>query len=148
MSGTGRRPYATPDTTTYGAPNPRLSPPVGLPEAEKRAFMALMTSTPASQFAASDLPLIVQFCELSVLAERAAEGLRNAPLLDGEGRASPLVAIHASATKGMTMLALRLKLSPQARSPKAPKRDVPQLSYYQQQALEEGDGDDENQTPS
>lgn len=97
--------------------------------------MALITSTPASQFAASDLPLIVRFCELSVIAERAAEGLRNAPLLDGEGRASPLVAIHASATKGMTML----------RSPKAPKRDVAPLSYYQQMALEEGDGDDEDE---
>jgi hypothetical protein len=92
MSGTGRRPYATPDTPTYGVPNPRLSPPVGLPDAEKRAFMALITSTPASQFAANDLPLIVRFCELSVLAERAAEGLRNAPLLDGEGRREEQIA--------------------------------------------------------
>ena len=47
-----------------------------------------------------------------------------------EGKTSAWVGIHASALKGMILLALKLKLSPQARSPKTPKVKASPVSFY------------------
>jgi len=58
MARTGRQPYDTTDVTFYGAGNGRLRPPATLGEAEKRAFVDLVTTTPAGQFTAADLPLL------------------------------------------------------------------------------------------
>jgi hypothetical protein len=110
-------------------------------------FLNLIATTPASQFAASDIPLVVRYCELVVLAERAAEGMRSALLVTANGKPSPWVALHASAVKGLTLLTLRLKLSPQARSPKAPKKIPTPMSYYERQALIEGDANEDAEGP-
>ena len=141
----GRRPYTTIDTPLYGEGARRLSPPAGLPEAERRVFLDLIGAAPPSQFMASDTPLVVRYCELVVLAGRAAEGLRNAPLVSDDGKPSPWVGIHASATKGLILLALKLRLSPQARSRKAPKALAATMSYYERMDLEAADDDDETQ---
>jgi hypothetical protein len=123
----------------------RLRPPVGLPDPERRVFLDLVATTPASQFAPSDLPMIVRWCELCVLAERAAEGLRSNALVTVDGKPSPWVALHASAVKGLTLLALRLKLSPQARAPKAPKKLPVPMSFYERMNLEGERREDQEQ---
>ena len=138
----GRRPYATYDVPRFGEGVRRLKPPPGLPEAEKKVFLDLIGAVPAAQFQPSDLPLVTRFCELTILAQRAAEGLRNAPLVDDNGKPSAWVAVHASAVKGLTMVALKLRLSPQSRS-KAPKAKASPLSFYERQELLEADDDDE-----
>ena len=53
-----------------------------------------------------------------------------------KGRPSPWVAIHGQMTKAMSALAMRLRLSPQARAPNNPSRPVRQLSYYERTDLE------------
>jgi hypothetical protein len=85
-------------------------------------FLDLITAAPATQFVLTDLPLIVRYCELVVLAERAAEGLRNEPLVTEDGKLSAWATLHASSVKSICMLALKLKLSPQARSPKGAEK--------------------------
>ena len=127
---TGRKSYETFDDVPYGVSSPRLKVPAGLPDAEMRVFVGLVTGAPASQFQQTDLPLLARYAELVVLAERAAEGLRREPLVTTDGKLSPWVSIHATAVKGVCTLALKLRLSPQGRAPKAPKRLASPLSYY------------------
>jgi hypothetical protein len=150
MTETGRRPYRTTDGTPYGVPSPRIRPPPGLPEPLRKAFVELVASVPAEQFKPSDVALIVRWIELQDMVEEAAAQVRANGLVDADGEPSAWFKIHLNCTKALSGLALRLKLSPQSRSPKAPKREVRQLSYYEQLALEEGESDDENrtQTPS
>jgi hypothetical protein len=145
MPTTGRRPYSTFDVVPFGSGERRLRPPAGLPDPERRVFLDLVATTPPSQFAPSDLALLVRWCELVVLAARAAEGMRSAPLVTADGKPSPWVALHASAVKGITMLALKLKLSPQARAPKAPKKLPGPMSYYERMNLEGERREDQEQ---
>jgi len=62
----------------------------------------------------------------------------------GHFRASdlPLLERHQSATKTIAGLALRLRLGPQSRSPRAPKTAAAPTSYYEELELE-GIRDDE-----
>ena len=113
--------------------------------AGKGRVLDLILAAPASQFLATDLPLIVRYCELVVLAERAAAGLRAEPLVTEDG-VSPWMLAHASAVKSLCMLTLKLKLSPQARSPKAPKTLASSTSAYARLGLEADD--DEEAKPS
>jgi phage terminase small subunit len=144
MAKTGRSSFATFDTSAYGVGSSRLKPPPSLPEPEKQVFLNLISACPSSQFTASDVPLLLRFCELVVLAERAAEGLRSEPLVTADGKVSPWATLHASATKGMVHLSLRLKLSPQARSQRAPKTLAGSLSYYERQDLLSDDDAQQN----
>jgi phage terminase small subunit len=140
----GRPPFETTDATPFGVPSPRLKPPATLGPAEKAAFLALVTQAPAQQFALVDLPLIVRWCELTVMAERAMRRLAA----EGEvvdGKQNPWFAVHQQATKGLLGLALRLRIGPQCRAQRVPKRTVSQLSYYERLELEKGghEGDEE-----
>ena len=119
----GRPPFETTDATPFGVPSPRLSAPASLGPAEKQAFLALVTQAPAQQFAPVDLPLIVRWCELTVMAEKAMKHLAA----EGEvvdGKQNPWFAVHQQATKGLTNLALRLRIGPQCRAQRVPKRTV------------------------
>ena len=74
MAPTGRSSYAASDTPSYGEDSRRLKPPAGLPKPEKAVFLNLILAAPSTQFLPADLPLVVRYCELVVLAARAAEG--------------------------------------------------------------------------
>ena len=50
----------------------RLRPPAHLSEAERSAFVDLVSACKPGHFQASDLPLLVRYVEASVLAEQAA----------------------------------------------------------------------------
>jgi phage terminase small subunit len=143
---TGRKPFATYDLTPFGFPDERLRPPASLGELEKRAFLDLIARVPAGQFRESDLSLVCRWCELTVVAERAGAELSAGNLVTDDGKVSPWVNIHEKAVKGLTSLALRLRLGPQSRADKAPKTlPTASMSYYDRMSFEEGkrDGDGE-----
>ena len=141
----GRRPFVTVDTTPWYHAGQRLKPPTCLGEAERAIFIDLIGSVPAAQFQASDLPLICRWCELEVMAQTAADELRDSGMVTADGKKSPWVEIHAMATKGQAMLALRLRLGPQSRQPRAPKTQAAPMSYYERASLL-GDDDDDEET--
>ena len=120
MAPTGRSPYETSDVVPYGAGERRLRLPAGLGEAEKAAFLDLVTSTDPKQFRAADLPLLARWSELCVMAEKAAKALASEGMVI-DGRASPWIGIHQMATKNLSVLALRLRLGPQSRMARTPK---------------------------
>ena len=102
----------------------RLRPPETLGERERQLFVDLVAGSKASHFQRTDLPLLCRYCELSFLAETAAGHLRNEGPVIG-GRTSPWVSVLEKATKGLVALSMRLRLSPQARSPNNPTRPSP-----------------------
>jgi len=64
-------------------------------------------------------------------------------LVTPDGKVSAWFAVHERAVKGLVALALRLRVAPQARSFKAPKRTAAPTSYYDRLALMEPDDGDE-----
>jgi hypothetical protein len=142
MSSTGRQPYETTDVVPFGTGNPRLRPPASLSGPERAAFVALVVACPSTQFEPADLPLLCRWAELTVMAEQAAGELAAGGMITADGKVSPWFTIHQQATKMLSGLALRLRLGPQSRALKAPKRKVASVSYYERMALER----DENET--
>jgi hypothetical protein len=136
MAQTGRKPYDTTDVALYGTGSARLRPPASLGEPEKRAFLDLVTTVPAGQFRPSDLPLLCRWAELTVMAETAAGELAVSSMVTADGKVSPWFTIHQQATKALGGLALRLRLGPQSRAFKAPKKTAEPLSYYDRMTLE------------
>jgi hypothetical protein len=145
LAQTGRKPFATYDVQPFGAWE-RLKPPASLGEPEKRAFFDLISRVPAGQFQECDLPLLCRWAELTVMAETAAGKLAVAGMVTTDGKVSPWFSVHERATKGLTLLALRLRLGPQSRASKAPKTLAGELSYYDRRALEDGRDDEDNET--
>jgi hypothetical protein len=82
-----------------------------------------------------------------VLAEQAAGELAAAGPVTADGKVSGWFAIHERATRGLTLLALRLRLGPQSRASRAPKTMVGELSYCDRQRMERDD-DNEAVEPS
>jgi hypothetical protein len=148
MATTGRQPYETTDVLPYGAGTGRLRPPASLGEPEKRAFLDLVTTCPATQFQPSDLPLLVRWAELVAMAETAAGEMAAGGMVT-DGKISPWFGIHQQATKALSGLALRLRLGPQCRTRMAPKRVAASLSYFDQMEIarveDEGEPDGEPQ---
>jgi hypothetical protein len=118
----------------------RLRPPEHLGPLERQAFIDLTSRVPAAQFVEADLPLICRWAELELQAQTAAAELRKGMVVNG--KPSPWLAIHAAAIKGQGLLALRLRLGPQSRAPRAPKTMPSPMSAYERLALE---GDDEEE---
>src|SRR5262249_27343909 len=105
---------------------------------EKAHFVALVSRCPATQFQQSDLPLICRWAELAAMAEEAAEHLQTEDLVVGD-KLNPWLLAHLQVTRALSGLALRLKVSPQARSPKAPKVKAAPMSVYDIMELSEPD---------
>jgi len=136
MPSTGRPPYDTTDVTPYGVGTARLRPPATLGEPEKQRFLDLIATTPVGQFRASDLPLLCRWAELTVMCEQAQGELAVGGMVTADGKVSPWFSIYAQATKALSGLALRLKIGPQARAPKAPKKTAGPVSYFERLELE------------
>jgi hypothetical protein len=82
------------------------------------------------------MPLLEQYCENVILNKKAAAELRTAPIVDG--KPSPWLVIAEKSHRACVALAMRLRLSPQARQPNNPKRE-PQLSAYEKMRLSNAD---------
>jgi hypothetical protein len=141
MAATGRQPYETFEPTSYGVPSERLKVPADLSPAAKRAFLELVSSCPSEQFRVCDLPLVRRWAELSVMCQLAAANLETGGMIGPNGKPSPWVAIHLQATKALSGIALRLRVSPQSRAPRAPKSKARQLSYYDLENLQRQEAD-------
>ena len=118
----------------------RLSPPASLGEAACRVFVDIVTACSATQFTAADLPLLVRYCECAVLAEQAMAALQRDGAV-GAGEVSPWISIYMQSVKAMSALAMRLRISPQARAPNNPTRPQ-RVSVYERMRLEQRDDDD------
>jgi phage terminase small subunit len=140
MPKTGRNAFVATDIIPYGEPG-RLTPPASLGEAEKRAFLDLVCSVPATQFAACDLPLLCAWAETVALRERMATRLALEGEITDQGKVNPAFNVHREAVKTLNALALRLRVSPQARMQKAPRREMRTVSFYERMSLE-GTADD------
>jgi hypothetical protein len=98
----------------------RLRPPSALSEPERTIFNETVNACDPLHFARSDLPLLCRWAEQNYLAEQAAYHLRKGALVDG--RPSPWITIQEKVNRAIVALALRLRLSPQARQPNNPIR--------------------------
>jgi hypothetical protein len=139
-----RRSAASSEIAPYTQPSPiqRLKPPATMSEPARRIFVDAVLGSRADHFQATDLPLLVRFCEANATAERAEAEMAREPVIDG--KASPWISIWGQATKAATALAMRLRLSPQARAPNNASRPVRQLSFYERQDLVERQLQDED----
>jgi hypothetical protein len=59
-------------------------------------------------------------------------------MVTADGKLSPWFTIHASATKTLNGLALRLRLGPQSRASKQSKKEPAPMSYYDRMRMEPG----------
>jgi phage terminase small subunit len=145
MAKSGRNQFVAVDVVRYGLPNPRLSPPSDMSEAEKAVFLDLICSAPAGQFEPSDMGLLRSWCETSLIARRAARRLELEGM-DADGKPSMWLGVHRDAVRTLAVLSVKLRLSPLARSPstRASRIKAVPTSAYEQLALEEeGFNDDE-----
>jgi hypothetical protein len=100
----------------------------------RQVFVSIVLSNEPTFFKPSDMPLLCRYAEANALAERAAAALlKDGPIIGD--KTSPWLAVHAMASKTVNALAMRLRLSPQARAPNNPKR-TPPVSYYERMAVE------------
>jgi len=109
----------------------RLRPPASLSPGAREVFLDIVADEDPAHFEASDLPLLCTFCEAAAMSEHGARQIWAA-----ENPQTRWLGHWEKAAKVMNALALRLRLSPQARMPNNPKR-APSLSYYQRRELEE-----------
>ncbi len=109
-----RKSAASLEITQASPRSNRVRPPPTLSEPERNLFVAIVGNCSQDHFRASDLPLLSRYCEASVLAERAAQQLRDAPVIDC--KPSPWLPVREKATREMVALSMRLRLSPQARA--------------------------------
>jgi phage terminase small subunit len=142
MPTSGRRPFIATDVVPFGAGPRRLRPPDGLSEPAKAVFIDTVTVCPSDQFQPSDIPLLTRWCELTAMCEAASVELQAGGMLAPDGKPSPWLRVYLDATKALSGLALRLRLGPQSRAQKAPRRQVGPVSYYERMELEATRGDD------
>jgi phage terminase small subunit len=104
-------------------------------EDARQVFLDIVFANDPKHFQPSDMPLLCRYCEANAMAARAATALMKAePIVSGD-TASPWVSVYVAMTKTANALAMRLRLSPQARMPNNPKR-TPTVSYYERLQLE------------
>jgi hypothetical protein len=103
---------------------------------ERELFLKIVGTNKPEHFQPSDVPLMCRYVEAVIMAERAAEELRQNPVVNG--KASPWLVIQEKNVRAMIALSMRLRLSPQARAPNNPTRPSSPPSYYDQMRMEHG----------
>lgn len=140
-----RRSSAFFETLPHAAPSaaiPRLKPPDSMSEAARKVFLDLVVGSKADAFQVTDLPLLVRYAEAAALADRAEGEIAKKPLV--KGRPNPWASHLAAATKTVSMMAMRLRLSPQARAPHNSGKRAAPLSYYERMDFERQMAPDED----
>ena len=84
---------------------------------ERAVFVDLVAGIDRKHFRPSDTLLLCRYCEACVLAEQAARELRAGAVING--RPSPWLVVQEKAVRAVIALAMRLRLSPQSRQPRA-----------------------------
>ena len=112
----------------------RLAPPADLTEPKaRRFFLDLVSAARPDHFQPVNSPLLALYCRMLAQAERATEAIAA----DMAGASPALLEAQRQAVKGAHDLALRLRVSPQARLSKVNARTAraSPLSYYDVQKL-------------
>jgi phage terminase small subunit len=138
-----RSTYTTYDTEEFSgdaAPR-RLKPSARLTGRTRAVFLETVNDCAMGHFRKSDRPLLETFAAAAALAEQATNELLHGGAVI-EDKPSPWVGIFVSATKTMNALALRLRISPQSRTSRAPKTQAAPSSFYDTWEPEEDEGDD------
>jgi len=107
----------------------RLLPPANLSEPERIIFRGLVSAVPPDHFRASDMPLIVQYCQAIALGDEASAYIRKEGAVVA-GRASPWLIVLEKCQRAVVALSMRLRLSPQARAPRAKADTLRKVSAY------------------
>ena len=130
------------DITLFdGEGSKRLRPPQRLQGRAKAIFIDTVSGCDPRHFRSADLPLLERYAEACAMCEQAAEKLAAEGMVVDD-KVNPWFSVHASATKTVNGLALRLRLGPQSRAPRAPKTVPAPTSYYETLELEANDDDD------
>jgi phage terminase small subunit len=109
-----RKSQASLSVVRIDAGQSRLRPPASLSDAERAAFIDVVSTTKANHFVASDMSLLYRYAEATVLAEQAARHLRDeGPVI--AGRVSPWIVIQEKSVRALVSLSMRLRLAPQSR---------------------------------
>jgi hypothetical protein len=121
-----------------GSP-PRLLPPSSLSDPERQIFAATVAA--CDHLRASDMPLLLRYCEIVALSDHAAERLRIDVM---KGRPSSWLDTQARLIKLLVILGRQLRLSPLSRSSSDPKtlerhNNGRLPSVYEMMALEQTD---------
>ena len=118
----------------------RLRPPADLAadSPERKLFIDLVASLPASHFRESDEPLLSAYVR-AVCRERTASGeLAAGGYVTADGKTSPWLRVLKDATRDMTVISRLLRLNPVGRLQSA-QAEPDQISYYERLALERRD---------
>lgn len=92
----------------------RLAAPAYLDGPARGVFLDIVSTVAGDHFAPCDLPLLEQYAIAAAQAREAAEVLgREGAVVDG--KASPWIVVQEKAQRAMVALAMRLRISPQAR---------------------------------
>jgi hypothetical protein len=137
-----RSTYTTFDTEEFAgdaAPR-RLKPSARLTGRARAIFTVTVNDCAIRHFREADRPLLERFAEVSALAEHAADEMAENGVVIEDNKPSPWFGIYVSTIKTMNNLALRLRISPQSRSPRAPKTQAAPQSYYD--VMEDENDDD------
>jgi phage terminase small subunit len=96
---------------------------------ELQIWTEVVSGADSEHFQASDAPLLAAYCRAAALERRAAEELAVSAV--AHGAPSPWLAVHKSAVHSLMEVAVKLRLTPKARTPgqRAGKRGPPP-SYY------------------
>ena len=107
---------------------------------EQKIWSEVVAGTDSGHFQASDAPMLAAYVRACTLERRAAEELAVSAV--AAGMPSPWLEVHASAVRSMVALAVKLRLSPKARTPGQRAGKARSMSYYDQMRLERGDAED------
>ena len=110
----------------------RLRPPDDLTGPERALFVDLVASCSANHFQSSDAPLLSAYCRAVVL-EKVASGELAAAGYVADGKPSGWLNVLAQATRSLTVLSSKLKLTPLSRQSARPEEPI---SYYERLSLE------------
>jgi hypothetical protein len=121
----------------------RLKPPHDLVGKGRELWIALVAACPPEHFIESDAPLLRQYVCMIDLAEHAAGALQaSGPITDDGQR---WFSVHQRAVRSMAVLAMRLRLTPAARSTARDSgrraASMGPVSYYEKMRLQQNHGD-------
>jgi hypothetical protein len=112
----------------------RLQVPGELTGRAKEVFLDTVSACKAGHFLPQDTPILVEFCRAVALADAADAALATEGAVVN-GKLSAWVTVQEKAQRAMAQLSLRLRITPQGRSPTVPSRATRPLSYHEQRAL-------------
>ena len=108
-----------------------IDAPAHLSPAERDIFLDIVSTCRPNHFMPSDGVLLAAYAAIAVEMQLATEQVREHGMVDGEGKITAWFSAQERLAKTMSILAHRLRLSPQGRSPTNPSR-ASRMSVYEE----------------